>query len=422
MQYSDRHFEHIDPGALAPPANLYENARRICLALAVIGAIGVAIAWVMNPSQLYHSYLTSWTSVWSTLMGVMFLVMLLYMFDAGWSTVVRRPAEQMLVAMPVLLALAIPVVIGSFSGSLQHWVAMDPAEDHLLHVKQWYLNKPFMAVRFVVYAVLWLWLAYVLRRNSLRQDRDGASRWTISSRRWSAAGLVLGALTGSLCAFDLMMSLDHHWFSTVFAVYVLWGGIFSGTCVVALIAISLRRRLLHDYIGSDQLHDLGKLVFAFSVFWAYIAFSQYFLIWYANIPEETVYYLKRWRGITGEQDASWWIISLIMPALRFVIPFVVLMSANVKRNPRSLGVMCVILLFAHWLDHYWMIQPERTPAGPPLGYIWMDLSAMALIVGACAAVYFSYLRRSSLVPVMDPRLVEALSAEHVEEIEQADTE
>ena len=276
----DRHFEHLDPAAVHPQATLLEKTRTICLAMILLGAVGVAIAWPMNPAQFYHSYLASWSFCWTALMGVLFFVMLHHAVDAGWSTVVRRPAEQILAATPVLLLLSAPILIGLYRGSLYQWLNISPAQDELLHKKAWYLNVPFLSIRLGIYLVVFLWLSHVLRRNSLRQDQDGASRWTFSSRRWSTGGMPLYALAFSFCSFDLLMTLSYQWFSTIFGVYVWSGAVVGGLCVITLLTLALKGGALREYIGSDQVYTLGQLVFAFCVFWAYIAFSQYFLIWY----------------------------------------------------------------------------------------------------------------------------------------------
>jgi hypothetical protein len=422
MTNHDRHFEHLDPAALNPPATLFESGRTLCFSLVIIGAILCALGWMMNPHQFYFSYLASWSFCWTTLMGVLFFVMLHYLVDAGWSTVVRRPAEQLLAATPVIVLALIPILIGAFSGSLLRWVTVDPASDHLLKAKLWWLNKPFLAIRLAVYVIAWMAMAGRLRRNSIHQDHDGAARWTISSRRWSAGGIFLYAFTLSACAYDLLMALDYHWFSTVFAVYVWSGGVVAGLCVIALVVLLLRTGPLRQYVGSDQVHDLGKLIFAFSSFWGYIAFSQYFLIWYGNIPEETTWMLRRWYGTTANQPAWWFIFSVLVGVIRFVIPFFFMMSAHPKRNPRLLATMCCILLLGHWIDQYWIVQPENASVIPPLRWIWIDLAALMLIVGLCGIIFIRVLRKASLVPTGDPRLVEALSSEHVEEIEQADVE
>ena len=234
--------------------------------------------------------------------------------------------------------------------------------------------------------------------------------------------MVLYALTFTFASFDWIMTLQWQWFSTIFGVYVWSGAVCAGLAAISLLTLALARGPLKQYVGSDTIHDLGKLLFAFCVFWAYIAFSQYFLVWYANIPEETIWFLQRWTGITETNDSNWWITSTLLPMGRFVLPFFVLMSAHAKRHPRTLATISVLTLLSAWLDVYWMVMPAHSPAGPPLAWLWIDLSAMALIVGLCGAVSLRALRSSPLYPMMDPRLVEALSAQHVEEIAGAEVE
>ncbi len=454
MTQSDRHFDHLDPQAANPPHGLFGAARHLCYALILLGAVGCIMGWFMNPAQFHFSYLVAWIFVWAILMGVLFFVMLHYIVDAGWSVVVRRPAEQLLACLPVLALLFIPVLIGVLSGQTHDWVRHGaniahadptvPAANHaasaasavsaaealalehqsaeLLAKKQPFLNIPFFIVRQVIYFTVWLFLAWKLRRNSLLQDAAGQAQLTFSSRRWSCIGIVLYALTFTFASFDWIMTLQWQWFSTIFGVYTWAGAVCSGLAVICLLSLALVRGPLRQYIGSDTIHTLGALLFAFCIFWGYIAFSQYFLIWYGNIPEETIWFLKRWTGITQPGESKWWIASCLLPIGRFVLPFFVLMSAHAKRHPRTLATICVITLLSAWVDVYWMVMPAHSPAGPPLAWLWIDLSALALIVGLCGTVSLRALRGSPLYPIMDPRLVEALSAEHVEEIAGADVD
>jgi hypothetical protein len=414
-----RHFEHLDPNAVHPSPLLFEKGVNLCLALVIVGGLGSLLGWVMNPGQFYFSYLASWAYCWTILMGVLFFVMLHYLVDAGWDTVIRRPAEQLLSVMPIMVLGLIPIVIGMASGKLYPWV--HPSAP-LGGFKGWFLSLPVTLVFLGIDAAIWLILAHVLRRNSLAQDADGAAKWTTSSRRWSAGGIVLYALSATTCSFHLLMSLDYHWYSTMFGVYVWTGSVVAGLAAVSLLAIALRRGPLKEYIGSDTFHTIGELTFAFVCFWGYIAFSQYFLIWYGNLPEETIWFLRRWTGETAAQGAWWWPVACLIGLGQFVLPFVVLMGAPAKRNRKVLGTMCAIMLLTHWLNTYWIVQPEKAALYPPLQWIWIDLSVVVLLGGVSGMLFISRLRRAALFPMMDPRLVDAFSGEHVEEIEQADVE
>ena len=445
MTHTDRQFEPLNPQAAHPPQGLFVGTRHVCHALIILGAVGCALGWAMNPVQFHFSYLTAWVWAWAIVMGVLFFVMLHYIVDAGWSAVVRRPAEQLLACLPVMAILFVPVLIGVLAGYTHDWVGRSAhaeqgvtalisgggqavsdalAHEHetaeLFAKKQPFLNMPFFIARQVIYFGVWLFLAWKLRSNSLRQDVAGEARFTFSSRRWSCGGMVLYALTFTFASFDWIMTLQWQWFSTIFGVYVWSGAVCAGLAAISLLTLALARGPLKQYVGSDTIHDLGKLLFAFCVFWAYIAFSQYFLVWYANIPEETIWFLKRWTGIAETNDSNWWITSTLLPMGRFVLPFFVLMSAHAKRHPRTLATISVLTLLGAWLDVYWMVMPAHSPAGAPLAWLWIDLSAMALIVGLCGAVSLRALRSSPLYPMMDPRLAEAMSAQHVEEIAGAD--
>lgn len=419
MAQEHRHFEHLDPNAVNPSPMLFEQGFTHCLAAVILGGIGVVLGWGMNPAQFYVSYLSSWAFAWSIAVGVLFLVMLHYIVDAGWDTVVRRPAEQLLSTMPLILLGLLPILIGMNFASLYPWVHATPPLEGFKGV---FLSRPVVLAFLAGDAAIWLGLAWLFRRNSIRQDTDGAAHWTISSRRWSAAGMVLNGLAVAACSLHLIMSLDYHWASTVFSVYIWAGGVLGALALLTLIALALRRGPLREYLSSDTIHDLGKLTFAFSCFWGYIAFSQYFLIWYGNLPEETAWFLRRWTGATESGGAWWWTFAVLLMLGEFIIPFVVLMSANMKRNRRVLGSVCAIILLGHWADLYWLIQPERSPMAPPLAWLWIDLSIVLLLGGLGGLLFIRSLRRAALFPLMDPRLVEALSQEHVEEIEQADVE
>jgi hypothetical protein len=456
MSQPDRHFDNLDSRAENPPATLLGRASRICLALIIVGGIGSLFGWLINPVQFHFSYLVAWTWGWAVLMGLLFFVMLHHLVDAGWSTVVRRPAEAFLAAMPILTLLFIPVLIGVLAGTTHSWVpgyaahapvateahvelrqptadaapaeakdkaaALDDHAAHLLHNKQPYLNVPFFLARQLLYFTVWLFLAWKLRRNSLLQDAAGASRYTLSSRRVSAVGILFYGLTVTFAAFDWLMSLDWHWFSTIYGVYTWAGAVLAGLAALTLATLALSGPTgpLRQYVGSDTRHDLGKLLFAFSVFWAYIAFSQWFLVWYGNIPEETMWYLKRWTGAGGAMHSKWWVVSLLLPIGRFLLPFFIMMSAHMKRHPRVLAPMSILALAFAWVDLYWLAMPSHELSAPPLRWLWIDLSSLALIIGCCGVMALKALRQAPLYPIMDPRLVEALSAEHVEEIGAAD--
>ena len=292
-------------------------------------------------------------------------------------------------------------------GALYGWVGSTSA---LAQAKAPFLNVPFFIVRVGLYFACWLLIGRIFRGGSLRQDETGDPGITLRLRRLSAPGLIVYALTLSFAAIDWLMSLDYHWFSTIFGVYVWSGATVSSLALLGAVVVWLRRGPLHNQVTNKCVHDLGKWVFAFSVFWAYIAFSQYFLMWYANIPEETAWMIRRW---TGESGAStWWVVSTLMPIALFVVPFALLMSAHTKRRAAVFVPVCGIVLLGHYFDCYWLVMPTLYTEGPAWGLIWIDLGTLALVAGASGWFVLRAMGQAALYPVKDPRLAEALVDDH----------
>lgn len=380
------------------------KANVILLGITVLGLTGCAIGWATNARQFYVSYLPAFLFVLTCVMGMLFFVILHHLVDAGWSTVVRRPAEQVLAGFPVLLVLFVPIVIATISGKLFKWYPGSP-DDHALHEKAAYLNLPFFLIRAGIFFGLWMLLSWIFRSKSIAQDSTGDPKLSVAMRKWAPPSMIVFALTISFAGFDWIMSLDHHWFSTIFGVYLFAGSATAALALLTLITLVMMNGRLLGRVPENVVHDLGKWIFAFSVFWGYIAFSQYFLIWYANIPEETVFFIQRWRG-------DWWIVSLLVPAGQFVLPFVLIMSANVKKSPFMLTLVSLIVLGSHYADMVWLTGPAHRPDGPAWGSLWMDASALLLIGGACALLVNKCLASAAAYPLHDPRLDEALNGGH----------
>jgi hypothetical protein len=279
-------------------------------------------------------------------------------------------------------------------------------EVSLILEKRAYLNSPAFVARWVVYFAIWAGAAYWFWRRSVRQDASGEVGLTLSMQTMSAPALLAFALTVTLASFDLLMSLDPIWFSTIFGVYF-----FSG-CVVGFFALMIatlaslqRRGLLAASVNIEHYHDLGKLLFGFVFFWGYIAFSQYMLIWYGNIPEETGWFFRR--GAATQAPNVWSYVILLILLGHFVVPFVVLLSRDVKRRIGLLTFWAVWMLVLHWIDLYWLVMPEFTTAYLPIGVPEIGcLLGIGLIFVAGLAWWAS---GRSLVPLRDPRLAESLA-------------
>jgi hypothetical protein len=368
------------------------------LVVAALGWIGSLAGWVWAPQQFYFSYLVAFVLFVSLGIGSIFFVMIQHLTGAGWSVVVRRIPETVMVSMLVLAPLFIPLVVGLFSHTHEFYEWRDAAlvaKDELLKAKMGYLNTTFFLIRAAVYFVIWVLFSWQLYRLSVAQDVDGNPDWTRRAAKWSAPGVPLLILSATFAAFDWLVSLSPHWYSTIFGVYFFSGSGVAAIALIIVIAVWLRSKgILADTITVEHYHDLGKLLFAFNVFWTYIAFSQYFLIWYANLPEETF----------------WLYVSLLVLFGHFVIPFIALLTRGAKRHPVVLPVVAVWMLFMQYVDIYWMAMPVLHKGGVSLH--WLDLATLLAVGGTVGFVFLTRFARHSIVPVRDPYLVESLEFEN----------
>lgn len=365
---------------------------------AVVGGVVSAVGAVSSPRQFGYSYLAAMAFAVSVGLGSLFWVMIHHLVDAGWSVVLRRLLENLssLLIWSGLLLFPLLLVVDS----VYAWTG-DASADPILRAKRAYLNVPFFSARSALYAVVWGMLAGYLLRTSRRQDGTGDPSLTLKMKRASAGGMYAIAITSTFAAFDWLMSLDYKWYSTIFGVYYWAGSILAGICAVTLLAIGLRAAgVLGRTITVEHLHDLGKLMLGFTIFWAYIAFCQYFLIWYGNQPEETEFYLLRRQG-------SWNLVSWSLAIGHFAVPFALLLPRASKRNPRLLGFVAAWLLAFHYIDMYWLALPNLHRGG--VRPHWLDASTLAAVVAVCGLVVARACLSGPLVPIRDPRLAESLA-------------
>lgn len=362
----------------------------------IVGGIGLAASvagFSVDKEQFFFSYLVSF-AYWASLgLGALFFVLLHHLVGATWSIVLRRIAENVMATLPIMFVFFIPVAFGLHD--LYHWSHAEAVKDDpILQGKAGYLNMPFFIVRTVIYFGIWATLAFLLHRYSLRQDRgENTSKQML---KVSAPGMILFAFTITYAAFDWMMSLEPHWYSTIYGVWYFAGSLLTFLSFMVVFGLYLRKNAaLENTIKVDHFHDLGKLMFAFTIFWAYISFSQYFLIWYANIPEETVYYLKRWEG-------SWQVISLLLVFGHLMLPWLALIPRATKRNMNSLKAIAVWLLIMHWFDMHWAIMPNLHKTG--FSPSWMDAATMMGIGGIFLWYFWRQMAARAVIPVKDPQL------------------
>jgi hypothetical protein len=374
--------------------------------LAVVG-IGGSLLFAKGTEggmdYLLETYLVSFAFFLSISLGALFFVLLQHCTRAGWSVVVRRVAEAMAANVWVMAILAIPVVLGM--DHLYHWADTGAAaHDPLLVAKAGFLNPTFFLIRLVIYFAIWGVMASFLHRTSVAQDASGDPSLTLRMERLSAPGMVLFALSLNFAAFDLLMSLDPHWFSTIFGVYYFASSVVVFLAGMPKILYALQARgILKNAVTVEHYHDVGKLLFGFIVFWAYIAFSQYMLIWYGNIPEETEWFLKR-------QTGGWTTVSLILIFGHFLVPFLLLVSRKIKRRPLLLAVTGGYVAMMCWIDIYWLVIPEFSPGVARFGLL--DVLCLLGMNGVYSAAFILRLRKHSVVAEKDPRLEESLVFEN----------
>ena len=352
-----------------------------------------------NQKHFFFSYLTSFAYFLSISLGSMFLILIFALTRAGWCAVIRRAPELMMKNIGIIALLFIPLLFGLHD--LYHWTHHDAvATDVLLQLKQPYLNVPFFVIRAILFFGIWIWLANAFFKRSIKQDETGDKSLTLENQKMSTYGILLFALTLTFCSIDWFMSLTPHWFSTMFGVYFFAGSTVAALALtIILFAILKKNGLLKNIVSVEHFHDLGKLLYGFNVFWAYIAFCQYFLIWYANIPEETEFFIHHFTG-------TWKTVGIVLAVGHFAIPFVLFMSRHVKRNIKLNVFFSSWLLIMHFLDLYWLIMPTYDHHG-------IHASAVDfLIFIALGCFYFASILRltdkKSLFPVQDPRLKESI--------------
>lgn len=362
-------------------------------------AVGVALclaAFVADHQRFYFSYLVGFLFVTSTALGCLFFVLLQHLTRAGWSVAARRFAEWVASALPLCAVMILPVMVGAHD-IYHHWMGGHEG-DEILHKKSAWLNPTFFYVRAALYFAIWAGLAWYFASKSRKQDETGDVNLTLKMQGFSAPAMVVFALSQTFAAFDWIMSLDPHWFSTIFGVYFLSGSEVAALALMAIVTVQMQARGLFKRVSTvEHQHDIGKLLFGFTCFWAYIAFSQYFLIWYANIPEETVFFLHRGAG-------SWIYVSVLLVVGHFVVPFWFLVSRTTKRNRTTLTIGAAWMLLMHYVDLYWLVMPTLDTHTVHL--TWIDFAGFAGPVGMLALWLSLRFKNDALYPLKDPRLEE----------------
>jgi len=376
----------------------------------IVGIAGVAICVLgafFNSEQFFRSYLLAYVFWVGIALGCFAILMLQHMSGGAWGLVIRRVLESATRTFPLLAVLFIPIAIGV--RSIYIWAGPHAGEgnealQHALDHKAPYLNVPFFIGRAVFYFAIWILLSYLLNKWSLEQDRTRHRPLTTRLQGISGPGLVLYGFTVTFASIDWIMSLEPQWFSTIFGVLVMGGqGLSAMAFIIAVVVVLSRYKPLSEVIKPSHLHDLGKLMLAFLMLWAYFGFSQFLIIWSGNLPEEIPWYVRR-------LQTSWKWVGLAIVLLQFALPFVLLLSRDLKRNSRRLVTVAVAVIVMRLVDLIWLTVPEFHEGAFRIH--WMDL-LMPIGVGGLWLAYFAYqLKQRPLLPMGDPYLEEALAHDH----------
>jgi hypothetical protein len=430
-----------------PDGSPFAQAWKMAAAVGVIGVVCAVAGYSIDHRRFAFAWLMGFVTVLTMALGSVFFVLVQHLTAAGWSVTVRRASEFFVAGMVIVPLLALPNLLslehlypwwnhgheepvahaqehGEHGAPAAHGGGHDEhgagdehasggghgGPQHKLHEdtlakKLGYLNRPFFYARALIYLLAWLWLASRLFGYSTKQDESGDPKLTVKLQRLAPGSTILWALTLTFAAFDWIMSLEPNWFSTMFGVRFFAASAVLSLALNILLSLGLRRSgASKDTIHVEHFHDLGKLMFGFLVFWAYISFSEFFLIWYAAIPEETVYFHHRW------DTPTWQWISISLVTVKFIMPFFLVMSRNAKRNLGMLGLGAGWIATMHLVEMYYWIMPYYQEGGlafSPTGFI-TDLGCMFACVGLYLTVVFRRMLNHPVIPVRDPRLQRAI--------------
>lgn len=372
-------------------------------------ALGGSLVWgVLDTKRFAFGWLVAFMFVFTIAGGCLFWILIHHALDCDWSVTTRRLMENVACLFPWIAVFFLPILL--LPGKVYKWWNIDPATDHLLHHKSLLLNHGAFWGLAILCLGFFIGCAWLMRSLSVKQDASGDPMLSIRMRQFAYAGLILFALMITFAGIMWVMALDYHWFSTMWGVYIFAGSAGSGLAAIILISHALRAAgYLKGVVTVEHDHILGKLLFAFTVFWAYIAFSQYMLYYYSNIPEETIFFIQR-------NEGTWYHFSVFLVFGRFFLPFLLLITQPAKRNPYSLCFAAAWILAMHFLDLYWMIMPQYQvniavdPAARGLEIKF--LFDVLTVLGMLAVLAFAFLRslpKACLFPKRDPRLYESVT-------------
>lgn len=369
----------------------------VTIAMIAIGVIAIVYGLLTNSQRGWASILHNNFFLISLTIGATFFFCLQYITQSGWSAMFRRVPEAIWSYIPYAGIIMILLFFGV--EQLYHWAHHDAAaHDALIAHKAPYLNVPFFFIRIVVVFAAWFLLTRYLRKLSLEEDRLGGIQYLEKIEFWSKVLIFVLAITFSMGSFDWIMSLEVHWFSTIFAFKSFASAFYHGTALVALIVILLHERGYYKELNESHLLDFSRYMFGLSIIWGYLYFAQFMLIWFSNIPEETVYYVKRW-------DNGWLPFFIFNLAVNWLIPFVVLLPQKLDKNIKVVKYIAILLIIGMWVEQYELIMPEITRT-PHFGII--EAGTLIGFAGLFLFVLGKSLTKAPLVPKNHPYIEESI--------------
>jgi hypothetical protein len=369
---------------------------------ALVGVVLTIIGFVLvsgdaRVDRFYEAYLVAYIFWVGIALGSLAILMTIHLTGGAWGVVIRRPLEAATRTIPIMAVLFIPIIAGM--GHLYHWTHAEAASDPVIAQKAAYLNTTFFVVRQLIYFAIWSGLAIVLNRWSAEQDRTGDPAIVNKLSKLSGGGLVVHGLILTFATVDWVMSVNPHWFSTIWGLLFLVGQGLSALAFAIVILVMLAQYApLNRIVTAHHLHDLGKLLFAFLMLWAYLTFSQYLIIWSANTVEEVPHYVVRMQG-----GYEW--LGVVLILLHFAVPYALLLSRDVKRDTRRIRAVAAWLVFIRLADYFWLVAPEFHEG---LSVTLMDVALPIALGGIFLALFAMNLRARPLLPLNDPGLAKAL--------------
>lgn len=379
---------------LLPPSHVLHRIQRRALAVGILASLLCVVGAVVNPAEFLRSYLVAYLFWFGIALGSMAILMIHHITGGAWGAVIRRLLESGTRTLPLMALLFLPLVFGL--GQLYEWARPEAvARDATLLHKHVYLNVPFFLARAALYFAAWCIVARLLNRWSVEQDRTTDPAVGQRLETLSRGGLVLVGLTMTFASVDWIMSLEPHWFSTIYGILIMGGQVLAAMAfVIPLAALLAERGPLSGVISPHQFHDLGNLLLAFVMLWAYFAFSQFLIIWSANLPEEIPWYLHRAHG-------GWQVVGIGIILFHFILPFILLLSRTVKRSAHALALVALGVIAVRFVDLFWLVMPAFHPS---ISIHWMDVVTPIGVGGIWLSVYIWHLQQLPLVAANDPSL------------------